>query len=95
VIQIRLGKKLAQYSLTFVYKSSFHCNSKFIMNSSESNIILLPEHEKSLPFLWALSLCLFLYDLENIFNMLGITGIFFPRFSFLCNTVRTFCMSML
>lgn len=50
VIQIVVGKKLSEYCLTFVFKHSFHCNSKSAMNNSEGDINLLPEHEKNLNF---------------------------------------------
>lgn len=50
MIQIMLGKKLSQYYITFVFKPSFHCNSKSAMNGSEGDINLLPDHEKNLNF---------------------------------------------
>lgn len=45
-----LGKKLSEYYLNLVFKSSFYCSSKSAMNSSEGDINLLPEHEKNLNF---------------------------------------------
>lgn len=50
VIKIMLGKKLVEYCITCIYKTLFHCSSRFIMNSSKNNINVLPEHEKSLHF---------------------------------------------
>lgn len=49
-MQIMVGKKLRGYYITFVFKPSFHRNSKSAMNSSEGDINLLPEHEKDLNF---------------------------------------------
>ena len=99
MIQITLGKKLAEYCITLIYKPSFHCSSKFVKNSTESNINLLPEHGKSLHFFGvgptASSYIQKNSELENIFNMLDITDNFFLRFSFLRNIVCTLCISML
>lgn len=87
MIQITLGKNLAEYCITFIYKPSFHCGGKFVINNSESNICLLPEHEKNLNFFGVCpTLSSYIQknsDLEDIFNMLGITVFFFLRFSFL------------
>lgn len=77
-----VGKKLVVgYCKTFIYKPSFHCSSKFVMNSSGSNTDLLPEEKKSLCFFGVCpttsSYIQKNSDMEFIFNTLGIQDFFF------------------